>query len=259
MIKDNSFIVADCLDILRDMPDKAVDLCLTDPPYGIGEAAGKNKSRGRLAVAKDYGNLDWDNWPMADEESAATRRVSDKQIFWGGNFFNLPPSSCWLVWDKDNGAIDFADCELAWTNYTSAVRMFKYRWHGMLQEPGHEKELRYHPTQKPVALFVWCLENYSNPGDLILDPFCGSGTTAIACHRTGRRFICIDKEQKYIDIAKRRYADITEHDKQFKKYTSQKKSTPLCMDCYYDNKSKNPCEECQKEKIRKPYFKPKEI
>src|SRR6185312_12995857 len=109
------------------------DLLLTDPPYGIGEAAGKNKSRTNLAVARDYGDDDWDNEPPAPEIIARMRLQSDWQIIFGGNYFELPPSSCWLVWDKQNGANDYADCELAWTNLQKAVRRIYWRWNGMIR------------------------------------------------------------------------------------------------------------------------------
>ena len=204
----------DCLDLMREMPDKCIDLVLTDPPYGIGEAAGKNKTRGGGAFggkkhnvpARDYGNLDWDNARASDAVISQMCRVSKNQIIFGGNYYAdlLDPTSCWLVWDKDNGGNDFADCELAWTSFKTAVRKFKWRWNGMLQEDMRHKEERIHPTQKPVPLFVWILERYSKPGDLVLDPFLGSGTTAIACLRTGRHFIGIEKHEPYFIMAQER-------------------------------------------------------
>lgn len=195
----NKIINADCLDILKQLPDKSIDLVLTDPPYGIGESNGKNKSRGKLAIAKDYGNKDWDNSIPNKEVFDEMIRVSVNQIFWGGNYFieNLKNTSSMLVWDKNNGNSDFADCELAWTSFKSAVRKFKYTWNGMLQENMKHKEKRVHPTQKPLALFEWCLQNYSKEGDLVLDCFSGSGTTAIACHNLKRRFICVEKDVDY--------------------------------------------------------------
>lgn len=189
----------DCFDLMRDMPDKSVDLVLTEPPYGIGEAAGKNKTRGtKITPARDYGNLDWDNARVSDYVVSNICRVSKNQIIFGGNYYAdlLPPSSCWLVWDKDNPG-DFADCELAWTSFKTAVRKFKWRWNGMLQEDMRHKEERIHPTQKPLPLFTQILEKYSKPGDLVLDPFLGSGTTAIACLRTGRHYIGIERHEPY--------------------------------------------------------------
>ena len=195
----NKIINADCMDILKQLPDKCIDLVPTDPPYGIGEAAGKNKSRGNLAVAKDYGNKDWDCKIPDKEVFDEIFRVSKNQIIFGGNYFveYLTNSSCWLVWDKNNGTNDFADCELAWTSFKSAVRKYLWTWNGMLQQDMKNKDIRIHPTQKPLKLFEMILRDYSNENDLILDCFSGSGTTAVACHNLKRRFICIEKDYDY--------------------------------------------------------------
>jgi site-specific DNA-methyltransferase (adenine-specific) len=193
----------DCLDVMRRLADKSVDLILTDPPYGIGEAAGKNKSRSKIAEAKDYGNLDWDNATPGAEYFSEIMRVSRHQVIFGGNYFieHLKNSPCWIVWDKDNGENDFADCELAWCSFSSAVRRLKYRWAGMLQQDMKNKEHRIHPTQKPVRLFEWILEKYAEPGWTIMDPFLGSGSTAIAANRLGFDFIGVEREQTYFEAA----------------------------------------------------------
>ena len=202
----NQIIQGDCLEIMRDIPDKSVDLVLTDPPYGIGEANGKNRTRGLLATPKDYGKSSWDDSIPAKEYFSEMMRVGKNQIIFGGNYFveHLYNSPCWIVWDKDNGDTDFADCELAWTSFKSAVRKYRFRWNGMLQENTREKEYRFHPTQKPVSLFEWILDNYSKPGMTILDPFLGSGTTAVACINTNRFFIGIEQEPQYVEIARKR-------------------------------------------------------
>lgn len=188
---------------MREMPDKSVDLVITDPPYGIGEAAGKNQSRNQLTKATDYGNLDWDDSPPSAEYFNEIFRISKNQIIFGGNYFELPPSSCWIVWDKDNSG-DFADAELAWTSFNSAVRIFKYRWNGMLQEDMAHKEIRVHPTQKPVKLFEWIIRNYVKEGDLICDPFFGSGSCLVAAVRLGHDIIGVEKERVYFDAGKAR-------------------------------------------------------
>lgn len=205
----NQIINADCLDILKELPDKCIDLVLTDPPYGIGEAAGKNKSRGNKAIAKDYGNKDWDNSIPEKEIFNEILRASKHQIIFGGNYFveYLHNSPCWLVWDKNNGANDFADCELAWTNFKSAVRKYLWTWNGMLQHDMKNKDIRIHPTQKPLKLFEMILRDYSKENDLILDCFSGSGTTAIACHNLKRRFICIEKDKDYYKASVERLKD----------------------------------------------------
>lgn len=205
----NKIICGDCLVEMKKYPDKYFDLVITDPPYGIGEAAGKNKSRGLLAVSKDYGNADWDNQIPSKEYFDEMIRISKNQIIFGGNYFveYLTNSSCWLVWDKDNGATDFADCELAWTSFKTAVRKFKWKWQGMLQENmGGAKEIRQHPTQKPVPLMEWILVNYSKPTDIILDPFAGSGSTLVAAKKLQRPFVGIEISPDYVKIANQRLA-----------------------------------------------------
>jgi len=201
----NEIICGDCLDVMRGMGDNEVDLILTDPPYGIGECGAKNHSRcGRTEPTK-YTTKEWDfekpNKAYFDE----IQRISKNQIIFGGNYFAdvLPASSCWVVWDKDNTG-DFADCELAWTSFASAVRKFKYRWNGMLQEDMKHKEKRFHPTQKPVKLFEWLLKNYAKEGDIIFDPFAGSAASLVACIRLGYQFIGIEKDPEYFRMAQER-------------------------------------------------------
>ena len=200
----------DCLRVLEALAphfgDKPFDLLLTDPPYGIGEARGKNKSRGtRRHPAKDFGFSDWDDKP-ASQELALARQSARYQIVFGGNYYDLPPSSCWLVWDKENGGNDFADCELAWTNLRKAVRKLTYRWNGMLQQPGRPKEQRQHPTQKPEAVMVWALTQAPQDVRTVLDPFMGSGTTLVAAKRLGKSCVGIEREERYCEIAAKRLA-----------------------------------------------------
>lgn len=191
--------LGDCREVLPTLPK--VDLLLTDPPYGIGEAAGKNKSRGLAAAPTDYGCDNWDDEPIQDELISFMREMAKHQIIFGGNYYALPATSCVLVWDKDNGATDFADCELAWTNLKKAVRLKKWRWNGMLQENMAAKEQRRHPTQKPVPVMEWAIGQAPANVVSVLDPFMGSGTTGVACMNLGKRFIGIERERKYFDIA----------------------------------------------------------
>lgn len=203
---------------MRLMPDKSVDLCLTDPPYGIGESLNDNKSRGKLTAASDYVKKDWDNKPPDKEVFDEIIRVSKNQIIFGANHFidNMPyPSPSWIVWDKVNYGNDFADCELAWTSHKSSVRMFRFQWNGMLQGDMKNKETRIHPTQKPRQLFMKILEKYSQKGMLIFDPFSGSGTTALACHDLGLDFICVEKDPDYHTAS---VARLKEHQKQLKMF-----------------------------------------
>ena len=193
-------ILGDCRDVLPTLGK--VDAVVTDWPYGIGEAAGKNASRGNAAAAKDYGNDDWDDEPIAPEVVEMVRAAGHWQILFGGNYYDCPPTSCWLVWDKDNGANDFADCELAWTNLPKAVRRIRYMWNGMLRANGEQRG--DHPTQKPIGVMKWCIGHLPEPNETILDPFMGSGTTGVAAVQMGRAFIGIEREPKYFDIACRR-------------------------------------------------------
>ena len=203
-IGDATLYLGDCRDILPTLGK--VDAVVTDPPYGIGEAAGRAKTRGKLAPAIDYGNEDWDNEAITPELMAAVRAAGHWQIIFGGNYYECPPTSCWLVWDKDNGANDFADCELAWTNIPKAVRRIKWTWNGFIRQgemsrkPG-QWDIRNHPTEKPVGVMKWCIGHLPDPAPVILDPFMGSGTTGVAAVQMGRDFIGIEREPKYFDIA----------------------------------------------------------
>ncbi len=200
VIGNATLYLGDALEILPTLGK--VDAVITDPPYGINEAAGKNKSRTKMAVAKDYGNDTWDAAPPSDELLAAVLAAGKWKALFGGNYFGLPASSCWLVWDKLNGDNDFADCELAWTNWPKAVRRLQWRWNGMIRQ-GNED--RFHPTQKPLQVMAWVID-LCPKADTILDPFMGSGTTGVAALSRGKSFVGIEREPKYFDIACERIA-----------------------------------------------------
>ncbi len=189
---------ADCMNVLRDLPDKCVDLVLTDPPYGINIAKNGKVGEGKLACVTDYHKKDWDNSAPEKAVFIELLRVSKHAIIFGGNYFveHLSNSPCWIVWNKLNSG-NFADCELAWTNFKSSVRKYDVLWNGMIKTASERNDVRIHPTQKPVILFSQILRDYSNENDLVLDCFSGSGTTAVACHNLKRRFICIEKDPEY--------------------------------------------------------------
>ena len=201
-MKINYVKVIDCLLEMKKFPDKCVDVIITDPPYGIGESTHRASSRSKLAKTKDYGSFEWDR-KISKDYFNEMLRVSKNQIIFGGNYYAnwLPPSSCWIVWDKDNGSSNFADCELAWTSFNSAVRKFKWRWNGMIQEDMKNKEVRVHPTQKPLPLMKWLVSNYSKENDVVLDPFMGSGSTLVAAKHLNRRFIGFDINKQYVSNA----------------------------------------------------------
>ena len=198
IIGNATLYLGDCAEILPTL-DK-VDAVITDPPYGINENSKKVASRGNMAKPKDYGEFDWDKSPPPDELIELIRTKGKYQAFFGGNYFTLPPTSCWLVWDKLNGDNDFADCELAWTNWPKAVRRLQWRWNGMIRQGNEE---RYHPTQKPLEVMKWVID-LCPKSETILDPFMGSGTTGVAAIQMGKKFIGIERESKYFDIACKR-------------------------------------------------------
>jgi hypothetical protein len=186
----------------RELDDDVLraELLLTDPPFGLKEARGKNKSRTKLAKAKDYGVSDWDDEPPSDFDLIRLRDLTKWQIIFGGNYFVLPPSKCWLVWDKVNSG-DFADAELAWTNLDKAVRIFRYMWNGMLKE---KPEYRMHPCQKPLSLGLWALKQCPSEMKSMVDPYMGSGTFIVAAKQMGISATGCDREERYCqDAAKR--------------------------------------------------------
>lgn len=201
-----------CMEYMKTLPDKCFDLVIADPPYGIKEDGLKNHSRSKLAKAQEYTPKDWDKEAMPKEFFDELIRVSKNQIIWGANHFisQIPyDSPCWIVWDKDNGNNDFADCELAWTSFNTAVRRFKYRWAGMLQENMKNKERRIHPTQKPVDLYGWLLLNYAKEGDIIFDPMMGSESSRIAAHRLGFDYVGCERDEEYFLNGNKRFEEET--------------------------------------------------
>lgn len=210
-------IHGDCMDYMKGLEDNAFELAIVDPPYGIGESGQTNKSRSKLAKSKDYGSKTWDNNKPTKEYFKELIRVSKNQIIWGANHFisRMPyDSSCWIIWDKVNGNNDFADCELAYTSFNTAVRQITFMWHGFMQGSDYNgntngnkslNEKRIHPTQKPVKLYKWLLKNYAKEGDRILDTHLGSGSSTIAAHNYGFDFVGIELDEDYYKAALKRF------------------------------------------------------
>jgi DNA modification methylase len=192
-IGDATLYCGDCLEILPTLGK--VDAVVTDPPYGIGEHGGACRTRGRPGYTK-HKNLGWDIERPPDQLFSLLLNISNHQIIWGGNYFAdlLPPTSGWLYWRKLMGG-DFSDGELAWTSKTSALREFVKCPKNMDKE---------HPTQKPVELMKWCLQQIPCGAQSVLDPYMGSGSTGVACVNMGMKFIGIEREPAYFDIACRR-------------------------------------------------------
>lgn len=202
----NKIIQGDCLEVMRGMPDKSVDLVLTDPPYGINADKGVGGFGSSGHKAKHYKG-GWDDSTPPVEYFSEILRVGKKVIIFGGQFFTdkLPPNGHWIVWDK-KGAITFdnpfGDCELAWTNISKkSVKKYTVIQQGFITE---DESPRLHPTQKPDVLMSKIILDYSEENDLVLDPFAGSCTTLMACKNLNRRCICIEKEKDYVNICHER-------------------------------------------------------
>jgi site-specific DNA-methyltransferase (adenine-specific) len=184
--------------LMARYPDKYFDLAIVDPPYGIGASemtmgSGKNK--------KYKKGKNWDNQTPTKDYFIELTRVSKNQIIWGGNYFQLPLTKSWILWDKGiYWDCDFADGEMAWTSFERVLRIAKIRYKGFL---GADKE-RIHPTQKPVALYKWILDKYAKPTDKILDTHLGSGSIAIACHDYGFDLTACELDKEYFDKAIKR-------------------------------------------------------
>ncbi len=198
----------DCVAGLRHYPDNYFDLAVVDPPYGIGMDSTHFITKSSNANANNYGKKDWDKEVPSIEYFNELIRVSKNQIIWGANHFIErvnKNSSCWLVWDKNNGDSIHADCELAWTSFKTSVKYIKHTWHGMRQQNMKYKEKRIHPTQKPVALYEWILANYAQPNDLILDTHLGSGSSRIAAYKGGFNFVGFEIDEEYFNAANKRF------------------------------------------------------
>lgn len=219
------FYNEDCIELMKRYPDNYFNLSIVDPPYGIDEDGSKNYSRSKISISKDYKPYSsGDKEPPTQKYFEQLLRVSKNQIIWGANHFisRIPfDSSCWIVWDKDNGETDFADCELAWSSFETSVRKFKWRWQGMLQEDMKNKQIRIHPNEKPVALYKWLLKNYAKQGDKILDTHGGSMSSAIACYDMGFDLVITELDKEYFDKAKKRFDD---HVSQLSLFTPQQLS-----------------------------------
>ena len=212
---DFGFYNMDCMEGMKQFPDKFFDLAIVDPPYGIGvmsmnyTKSGAVRTHGYAAAKRrDYRKqAEWDVKPdkaYFDE----LFRVSKHQIVWGGNYFSdmLPPSKSFICWDKRcNDAMrnDFADCEYAWADY-GVARMFRFVWNGMIQGNMKQKEERFHPTQKPVALYEWIINNYAKEGYKILDTHVGSASSLIACHNLGFQYVGFELDPEYFKAASER-------------------------------------------------------
>lgn len=221
---DFGFYNMDCMEGMKQFPDKYFDLAVVDPPYGINVGhmmhgscgtvvaesnrpfGGKKSNKSsRAARSKKYHLFDDSKTPEQDYFDEL-QRVAKAAIIWGGNYFldYLGKATKILVWDKCRRNFDQADCEIAWTSLPGQSRIFVYKWNGMLQEDMKNKEYRIHPTQKPVALYKWILQNFAKPGDIILDTHVGSASSLIACRETGHKYVGFEIDKEYFDMASER-------------------------------------------------------
>ena len=191
----------DCMDLLKQTPDKYYDLAIVDPPYGGKDAIDiKDNIGNRLQAAKRTRYKQFRNEPPLSDYFFELKRVSKNQIVWGGNYFGL--SGGVIAWNKNGTA--FGEGEIAICSTHNSVRFFEYTWNGMLQENMKNKEKRIHPTQKPVALYKWILKNYAKEGDTILDTHFGSLSIGIACHDMGFELTAIELDEDYYEAGKNR-------------------------------------------------------
>lgn len=209
-LEDIRLFNGDCMEWMKSVPDNYYELSIVDPPYGImasnyergGTQYGRSKAKCKVYVKKD-----WDINAPSEDYFFHIERISKNQIIWGANHFisKMPyDSSCWIVWDKENGSNGYADCELAWTSFSSAVRKFTFKWQGMLQGDMKNKQRRIHPTEKPIKLYEWLLTNYAKQGDKIFDSHFGSLSIGIACHNLGFELDACELDKEYYNSALKR-------------------------------------------------------
>lgn len=218
----------DCMDAMREMPDKFFDLAVVDPPYGItvdlqslGKGTGlapQANTQARITKSRMHGggklkdrainkyDSSWDSSPPPQEYFQQLFRVSRNQVIWGGNYFNLPPTRGILCWDKEQTFLNFSQWEMAWTSFDFPAKLFRFSNRGFLCP---EKEEKIHPTQKPIALYSWIYSFCAKPGDKILDTHLGSGSSRIAAHDAGLDFVGYEIDENYFEKQEQRFAQHT--------------------------------------------------
>jgi site-specific DNA-methyltransferase (adenine-specific) len=194
------------MEAMKDMSDNQFDLAIVDPPYGINadkkNSVKKLQSKKSASLSKDYGNQNWDDAIPNQDFFNQLKRVSKKQIVWGANYFDLQGGM--LYWHKRVTMPTYSQGELAWLSWQNKIDFVDIAWHGMIQHDMKNKEIRIHPTQKPVKLYEWLLINYAKEGDTILDTHLGSGSIAIACHNLGFELTGYEIDKEYFEAAKKR-------------------------------------------------------
>jgi site-specific DNA-methyltransferase (adenine-specific) len=196
----------DNMELMARYEDNYFDLAIVDPPYGIDadkkNSVKKMQSKKSASLSVNYGSQTWDNAIPNDDYFAELKRVSKRQIVWGANFFNLQGGM--LYWHKHVTMPTYSQGELAWLSWLNKIDFVDIAWHGMIQHDMKNKEVRIHPTQKPVKLYEWLLMNYAKEGDKILDTHLGSGSIAIACHNLGYDLTACELDPDYYAAAMKR-------------------------------------------------------
>ena len=190
----------DCMTYMKTLDDNAFDLAIVDPPYGIGMAKERPRKDGRFAMNKPR---DWDNAIPSQEYFNELERVSVNRVIWGGNYFPLPPTQCFIFWYKQNPVPNFSDGELAWTSFKRPAQCFNFKYYGSIQGIT-SAEKKIHISQKPIELYDWLLKNFAEKGQSILDTHLGSGSSAIAAHYGGFDFVGCELDEDYFKAAQSR-------------------------------------------------------
>ena len=200
------FLNCDCNEFMKGLKENEIDLNLSDPPYGIGAGAKSFISGTRVQKSNFHKLNDWDLKIPDENIFINVIRTSKNQIIWGGNYMTefLKPSRGWIVWNKKTGDNSYADGELAWTSFDTILKIYDQFWSGWHAKGKGQKD-RIHPTQKPIDLYRWILQNYTKPTDTILDCFGGSMSNAIACHMERRKLTIIELDKDYFDSALKRF------------------------------------------------------
>jgi site-specific DNA-methyltransferase (adenine-specific) len=197
----------DCMELMARYPDKHFDLAVVDPPYGLdltnmNMGVGKSKKASKIKNRK-WKPKDWDKETPNNEYFEELFRVSKNRIIWGGNYFDLPPCKNYIIWDKEiPEGLSFADCEMAWTSFDKAPKMFRYSAY-------LDKANKFHPTQKPVKLYDWVFKNYAIEGQTILDTHLGSGSSRIAAYKNKLNFVGCEIDKEYFEASDKRFKEFT--------------------------------------------------
>lgn len=219
-VPSSDVYLEDCVTALKRYADNHFDLAIVDPPYGIEMAKTTNIPNPKKGFRgnKLHNEKEWDNEIPSEEYFLEVQRVSKNQIIWGGNYFTeyLKPTKAWIFWSKKETKTqgsNFSDGELAWTSFKKVTRLFEYGWIGI--DYCNKSETKIHPTQKPVALYDWLLQNYAKPNDLILDTHLGSGSSRIASYKGGFNFVGFEIDQEYYEKQEKRFKNFTAQQRLF--------------------------------------------